>query len=99
MDAASSSPAEPSSARQKRRRLAGTPHKARPPPSDPDAYTIDTFCERHGLSHSFYYKLKAQGLGPREIKLNSKVLISREAAADWRREREAEAAKQQKETT
>lgn len=74
-----------------KRRLAGTPHKARAPPSDPDCYTVDLFCHRHGLSHSFYYKLKAQGLGPREIRLNSKVLITREAAADWRREREAAA--------
>ena len=73
-----------------KRRLAGTPHKARAPPSDPDCFTVDLFCHRHGLSHSFYYKLKAQGLGPREIKLHSKVLISREAAAAWRAQRERE---------
>ena len=80
------------SKRGKRRRVGGTPHKARAPPSDPDAYSVDLFCHRHGLSHSFYYKLKAQDLGPREIRLNSKVLISREAAEAWRREREAAAA-------
>src|SRR5262245_6068843 len=74
----------------KRRRAAATQRLARPPPVDPDAFTIDQFCERHGLSHSFYYKLKAQGLGPREIKLNTKVLISKEAAAEWRAAREAE---------
>ena len=61
---------------------------------DPDALTIDEFCRRHGLSRPFYYKIKAQGLGPREIKLNSKVLITREAASDWRRERELETARQ-----
>src|SRR5262249_1448275 len=42
------------------------------------------------------YQLWAAGIGPRFMKVGVKVLISIEAAADWRREREqaaAEAAK------
>jgi hypothetical protein len=55
-----------------------------------EAYSIDEFCARHGpISRSYYYKLKENGLGPREIKIGTRVLISREAAAAWRREREA----------
>jgi hypothetical protein len=50
-----------------------------------DAYTIKGFCEAHSISVSFYFKLKAQGLGPREMRLGTRVLITRESAAIWRR--------------
>ena len=56
---------------------------------DLDAYTIRQFCARHGLSIAFFYKLKAQGLTPNEIQLGARRLISKEAAAAWRRAREA----------
>jgi hypothetical protein len=35
-----------------------------------------------------YYKLDHQGLGPRVMRVGTRALISKEAAADWRRERE-----------
>lgn len=55
-----------------------------------EAFSIDEFCARHGpISRSYYYKLREAGLGPREIKIGTRVLISAEAAAVWRREREA----------
>jgi len=54
-----------------------------------DAYTILEFCERHNLSRSAFYNAVKAGQGPRLIKVGTKVLISREAAAAWRREREA----------
>jgi hypothetical protein len=66
-----------------------------------DAQSIGSFCRRNGISESFYFKLKAQGLGPREMRLGSRVLITREAAAAWRRQREraaAEAAQKAEET-
>jgi hypothetical protein len=53
------------------------------------AYTINEFCQAHGISPAMYYKLKAQGLGPLEMKVGSRRLISFEAAAAWRRAREA----------
>ena len=53
------------------------------------AYSIREFCEAHRLSKSMYYKLREAGLGPREARALKKVIITFEAAADWRREREA----------
>ena len=50
---------------------------------------IDEFCRAHRISRAHYFNLKKAGLGPREMKLGTRVSISREAAADWRREREA----------
>ena len=58
-----------------------------------DAYSIPVFCARHGISERFYFKLKAEGRAPTEMKLGNRVLISREAAARWRAEREAESAR------
>jgi hypothetical protein len=63
---------------------------------DRAAFTITEFCEAHRISRSKLYQLWAAGIGPRFMKIGAKVLISVEAAADWRREREqaaAEAAK------
>jgi predicted DNA-binding transcriptional regulator AlpA len=46
---------------------------------------IKQFCADHGISRSFFYKLIAEGRGPRLCKLGARTLISAEAAADWRR--------------
>ena len=54
----------------------------------PGAYTIPSFCVAHDLSESFYHKLRSLGLGPREMRVERRVLISHEAASDWRKERE-----------
>jgi hypothetical protein len=55
-----------------------------------DAHTILSFCESNAISESFYYALKRKKKGPREIEFDSRVIITPEAEADWRREREAE---------
>jgi len=60
-------------------------------PIDADAYSVDEFCARHRISRQLFYKLKAQGMMPVTFKLGTRVLISREAAAAWRRAREAAA--------
>jgi hypothetical protein len=57
-----------------------------------DAFGIPEFCRRHHISQSFYFKLQALGLGPAIMKVGSRVLISKEAAAAWRRKRERAAA-------
>jgi hypothetical protein len=64
------------------------PNSTGPPKSteDRDAYSIEEFCLRHGISHGTYYNLKALGLGPREGRAMTRVLISRESAADWRKQ-------------
>jgi len=53
-----------------------------------DAYSIDEFCSRHRISPQLFYKLKPLGLMPATFNVGTRVLISREAAAAWRRERE-----------
>lgn len=63
---------------------------ARSPVDNPPrlAFTIAEFCDAHGFSRGHYYTLKRLGLAPRVMQLAGRVLISAEAAADWRRERE-----------
>ena len=56
------------------------------------ALTIDEFCEAHDLSRAFFYQLRKSGRGPRMMQVGARRLISIEAAADWRRQMETEAA-------
>ncbi|MBX9778472.1 MAG: hypothetical protein K2Y71_29210 [Xanthobacteraceae bacterium] len=68
------------------------PSGAAPPP-EPAAYTVDEFCVAHRFSRETLYALWRKGLGPARFKALSRTLISKEAAAAWRRQREkAEAA-------
>jgi hypothetical protein len=53
-----------------------------------EACSVETFCRRHGISPATYYVLKTKGLAPRETILGGRRLITREAAARWRRQRE-----------
>jgi hypothetical protein len=59
---------------------------------EPVAYSIDEFCKAHRISRAMYYKLDSQGLGPRVMRVGTRAIISKESAADWRRDREAEGA-------
>ena len=59
----------------------------------PAAYTVPEFCEAHRISRATFYNQKNAGLGPALMYVNARVLITFEAAADWRRERTASAAK------
>jgi hypothetical protein len=61
------------------------PHTA----DDADAFSIAEFCRRHGISPQLFYKFRDQM--PATFRIGTRVLISREAAANWRREREAAA--------
>jgi hypothetical protein len=56
---------------------------------DTDADTIPEFCRRHRISEAFYYKLRSLGLGPDETRLGARVIITKEAGAEWRAERRA----------
>jgi hypothetical protein len=53
------------------------------------AFTVDQFCHYHNLSRPFFYKMLKVGIGPRIFKVGTRTLVSTEAAAAWRREREA----------
>lgn len=55
---------------------------------DIDAYSVEEFCRRHGISPQLFYKLKPRGLMPPTFRLGARVLISREVAAEWRRARQ-----------
>jgi hypothetical protein len=57
-----------------------------------DAFTVDDFCKRHGISRGFVYLLWRRGRGPRFMQVDGKRLISTEAAAEWRRSAEQAAA-------
>jgi hypothetical protein len=78
-------------ARKPTRRGRGEPQQARAPP-DQLAFSIEQFCQAHAFSVSMFFKLKAQGLGPRVIKLGTRTLITAEAAREWREARAAETA-------
>jgi hypothetical protein len=81
--------------------LEPTPHREREastcdeppircPPIPAAAYSIREFCAAHRLSESMYFKLRNQGLGPDEMSVGSRRIISFEAAERWRRAREAQ---------
>jgi hypothetical protein len=53
-----------------------------------DAYSVEEFCARHRISPQLFYKLRPLGLMPVTFNVGTRVLISREAAAAWRRARE-----------
>lgn len=53
---------------------------------DTDAFTVSEFCARHRISVQLFYKNRKQM--PRTFNIGARVLISKEAAAAWRRERE-----------
>ena len=55
-------------------------------PDDADAFTVNEFCARHRISVQLFYKNRRQM--PRTFNVGTRVLISKEAAAVWRRERE-----------
>lgn len=52
------------------------------------AYSIVQFCAAHGISRATFYNLIDRGEAPRTMKVGARMLVSREAAADWRRDRE-----------
>ena len=59
--------------------------------NDADAFTVNEFCARHRISVQLFYKNRKQM--PRTFNVGARVLISKEAAAAWRRERERAAAR------
>jgi len=57
-------------------------------PVEPMAYSIRQFSEAHNISVDTYFRMRRAGLGPATMKVGSWTLISVEAAAAWRLERE-----------
>jgi hypothetical protein len=59
------------------------------PPSDGDVYSVAEFCDRHKISVSSFYKFRSEM--PRGFNIGSRLLITKEEATEWRRQREAKA--------
>ena len=55
-------------------------------------YSVIEFCQAHRISRGTFYKLLGEGLGPTAVKIGRRTLISSEAAQEWRRRMEQEAA-------
>ena len=53
---------------------------------DADAFSVAEFCTRHRISVQLFYKNRKQM--PRTFNVGSRVLISREAADAWRRDKQ-----------
>lgn len=64
------------------------PQYARP------AYSREEFARAHGIGLTLLHEMIKAGNGPRLMRVGRRVLISMEAAADWRREMEARTAAQ-----
>ncbi len=58
------------------------------PPIAPMALSIRQFCISHDLSIDKFYAMNREGSGPETMRHGGRTLISVEAAAAWRRERE-----------
>ena len=54
--------------------------------TETEAYSIAEFCHAHRISRATFYNLQTAGKAPRTMKVGGRVLVSKEAAADWRRE-------------
>jgi hypothetical protein len=59
-----------------------------PDEAEADAQSIKRFCVRNGISQASFFKMQTLGTGPRVMRVGRKVLISRESAERWRRQRE-----------
>ncbi len=51
--------------------------------------TVEEFCDDHHISKSFFYKIAAEGKGPKMMHVGRRRLITAEAAAEWRRAMES----------
>jgi hypothetical protein len=56
-----------------------------------ECFTREEFCAAHRIGRTMYHELRKSGKGPDEIKIGTRVLITKESAARWRAARDAEA--------
>ncbi|MBX3708270.1 MAG: hypothetical protein KIT56_03485 [Gammaproteobacteria bacterium] len=53
-----------------------------------NSLSIPEFCYAENISRSLFYKLKKEGNAPRLMRVGRRILISIEAAKDWRKQME-----------
>jgi hypothetical protein len=51
---------------------------------DRAAVGVTEFCDAHGISRALFYILAREGKAPRMMRVRGRVLISAEAAREWR---------------
>ena len=91
----SNAPREDGRAKTRKKASRATPIRAGPDPFiEPLALSIKQFCAAHGICVETYFRMQRAGIGPAVMKVGSRTMISVEAAAAWRREREEAARKQ-----
>jgi hypothetical protein len=61
------------------------PRDLRPVPAERDLYSVTAFCIRHTISRDKFYELQSKGLAPDTIRIGNRQLITKEAAARWRK--------------
>ena len=54
------------------------------------AYSVDGFCQAHGIGRNLLYREWKEGRGPRYFNIGRRRLISAEAAAEYRQQLEQE---------
>ena len=69
--------------------MQSTNHAALPAQLSPHALTVGEFCQSHKISRALFYLLRAEGRGPRTMKVGRRTLIAVESAEAWRRQMEA----------
>lgn len=53
---------------------------------EPKAQSVENFCRSHGFSRAMFYRLRQMGRAPQTMTVGRRVLVSAEAAAQWRGE-------------
>jgi hypothetical protein len=48
------------------------------------AVPISEFCRQHSISRGTFYNIRADGTGPKQLHVRGRVLITQEAALEWR---------------
>lgn len=69
--------------------------ETRPTPTEqfsPTTLTVEEFCSRNLIGRSTFFGLRRKGLGPAIMRIGTKVLVTIEAEADWRRKMQVDAA-------
>ncbi|CAG4903094.1 hypothetical protein [Paraburkholderia saeva] len=66
----------------------GTAHHAA---YTPGALSLREFCEAYGLNRATVFKLRREGLGPDELVVGRRILITHAAAREWEMRMQARA--------
>ena len=53
------------------------------------AYSVREFCDAVGISRRWFYVLQSRGEAPPVVRIGRRVLVPRDAAEHWLRDRQA----------